>query len=42
MQIQDYITPPGATDFPFIYLYDGSALTDGLNYHDIPLQLQGD
>ena len=42
MQIQDYQPPGAAVDFPFIYLYDASGLTDGLNYHDIVLQLQGD
>ena len=42
MQIQDYQTPQGYVDFPFVYVYDASALADASSYHDLTLQLQGD
>jgi len=31
---QPYRTPPGCHDSPYIYLYDGNSLTDGLDYVD--------
>lgn len=39
---QPYITPPGYRDFPFAYVYDATALTDGTTYQDIQIPLQGD
>ena len=39
---QPYITPPGYRDFPFAYVYDATALTDGTTYMDIQIPTQGD
>ncbi len=39
---QPYVTPPGKYDFPFAYVYDATSLTDGLNYQDIQIPMQGD
>lgn len=34
---QDYRTPEGFYDQPYIYVYDGDALTDGNNYVNVPV-----
>lgn len=39
---QPYETPQGMLDFPFAYVYDASALTDGQTYLNIAQQMQGD
>ncbi len=39
---QPYITPDGKYDFPFAYVYDATALTDGVSYQDIQIPMQGD
>ena len=39
---QPYVTPPGYVDFPFAYVYDGTALTDGATYNQVTKQLPGD
>ena len=39
---EPYLTPDGTLDFPFTYVYDTSALTDGYNVLNISQQLQGD
>ncbi len=39
---QPYVTPPGKYDVPFVYVYDATSLTDGLNYQDIQIPMQGD
>lgn len=39
---EPYLTPDGTLDFPFAYVYDTSALTDGQNILNISQQLQGD
>lgn len=41
-QIEEYHAPNGAVDFPFTYIYDASALTDGVNVQDIEIPIQGD
>lgn len=40
--VEPYQTPPGKVDFPFAYVLNNSALTNGQTYHDIQKQLQGD
>lgn len=40
--VEAYQTPPGKVDFPFIYIYDASGLTDGTNVQNIQVPLQGD
>lgn len=39
---EPYLTPDGTLDFPFAYVYDTSAFTDGQNVLNISQQLQGD
>jgi hypothetical protein len=39
---EQYHTPVGYRDFPFAYVYDATALTDGNNYIDIQVSTQGD
>jgi hypothetical protein len=39
---EPYWTPDGTLDFPFSYVYDASALTNGANVQNIAQQLQGD
>jgi hypothetical protein len=39
---EPYLTPDGTLDFPFSYVYDTSAFTDGINVLNISQQLQGD
>ena len=39
---EPYFTPPGSIDFPFCYVYDASALTDGSSYQAIQLGLMND
>lgn len=41
-QVEGYRVPPGHLDFPFFYVYDCRALTDGNSYYDVALALQGD
>ena len=41
-RVEGYKVPPGYLDFPFVYVYDGRALTDGNTYYDIALPMQGD
>ncbi len=42
MDIQDYKPPAGTEDFPFVYAFDASDLTDGITYQNIQIQSQGD
>ena len=42
MQVEPYRTPEGFLDFPFIYVFDGTALTDGNTYFNLALAQQGD
>lgn len=39
---EPYLTPDGTLDYPFAYVYDTSALSDGQNVLSISQQLQGD
>lgn len=39
---QPYVTPKGKYDFPFAYVYDATSLTDGSDYQDIQIPMQGD
>ena len=39
MRNEPYKTPPGYYDVPYIYAYDGSALTDGLTYRNVTLDV---
>jgi len=39
---EPYLTPDGTLDFPYAYVYDTSAFTDGQNIMSIVQQLQGD
>lgn len=39
MRNEPYRTPPGFYDVPYLYAYDGSALTDGINYRNVPLDV---
>ncbi len=38
----NYVTPAGYEDYPYIYTYDGSGLTDAVNALNRSVQLQGD
>src|SRR6202030_1956033 len=40
--IEEYQAPNGAVDFPFAYVYDATALTDGNTYQNVQVQLQND
>lgn len=41
-QPEEYRAPNGAVDFPFVYVYDASGLTDAKSYQDIQIPVQGD
>lgn len=40
--VEPYRVPPGYIDFPFVYVFDARALTDGNSYYDVALDMQGD
>lgn len=37
-----YFTPEGFVDTPYIYVYDGNPLTDGVSYQRLSTRLEGD
>ena len=39
---EPYLIPPGKIDFPYIYIFDASNLTDGLTYQNLQVRLDGD
>ena len=40
--MNEYRTPPGFVDTPYIYCYDATGLTDGQSYQRLSLPLEGD
>lgn len=42
MNILDYKTPDGFVDLPYAFVFDATNLTNGLNYQNVAVPIQGD